>query len=247
MKRILVATLLILGTVGLFAAQPAVGVTGTFHDLSTTGYRTATNSTQVCVFCHTPHGAYGSVSGGNIAAQLIPLWNHTTTAGVYTMYNNTNNPIADLQGTVDASPTGASLACLSCHDGTIAVGAGVQFPYGWPGSGVGGGAALSYASYTGTWINPATGIIIPGTPVYVGTDLTNDHPIAITYQDNLDTGLNPPAGLVGVKLFPTNATGSKVQCGSCHDPHNFGTSGVDSPFLRASMVGSAMCLQCHIK
>lgn len=247
MKRVLVAALLIVATTMLFAAQPATGVTGTFHDLSSTGYHAATNSTQVCIFCHTPHGAYGSVGGGDIAAQLIPLWNHSTTTGTFTMYNNTNNPIADLQGTVDVSPTGTSLACLSCHDGTIAIGAGVNFPYGWPGSGKGGGAALSYASYNGTWVDTTTGIIKAATPVLVGTDLSNDHPIAITYQDNLDTGLNAAAGLVNVKLFPNNATGSKVQCGSCHDPHNFGTAGLDSPFLRDSMVGSAMCKRCHNK
>ena len=246
MKRILIAMLLVVSCTALFAVQPATGVVGTFHDLSSTGYHAATNSTQVCVFCHTPHGAYGSVTsedGLPISAQLIPLWNHATTTGTYTMYNNTNNPIADLQGTVDASPSGTSLACLSCHDGTLAVGAGVNFAYGWPGQ----NPALSYASYTGTWMDTTTGQFKAGTPVLVGTDLTNDHPIAITYRNDLDLGLKDPTGLVGVKLFPTNTQGSKVQCGSCHDPHNFGTAGNNSPFLRATMVGSAMCLQCHNK
>jgi len=246
MKRTFLAIFLIASCTALFAA-PATGIAGTMHDLSPTGYHADTNLNQTCIFCHTPHNAIGSVSGGDINAQLIPLWNHTTTAGTFTMYNTANNPISNLQGTVDAQPSGASLACLSCHDGTLAIGNLANIPYGWNGSGSGGGAAMSYAGYTGKWINTTTGIINAGTPVYMGTDLTNDHPIAITYRDDLDTELRPAATIVGAQLFPTNATGNKVQCASCHDAHNFGVANSTSPFLRSTMAGSAMCLACHIK
>ncbi len=240
MKRTLLAIFLIAACTALFAAQPATGVTGTFHDLSTTGYHAMTNMTQVCIFCHTPHDAIGSVGGGNINDQLIPLWNHTTSTSTFTMYNSTNNPISMLQGTVDASPSGTSLACLSCHDGTLAVGAIANVPYSWP-------SPITYGASTSKWVDHTTGIIQTGTPVYVGTDLTNDHPISITYRDDLDTGLKAAAGLTNVQLFPTNATGSKVQCGSCHDPHNYGVNANNAPFLRDTMVGSAMCLKCHNK
>ena len=83
----------------------------------------------------------------------------------------------------------------------------------------------------------------------ISTDLTNDHPIAITYRDDLDTGLKPAVGLTKVRLFGPggNVTGSKVQCASCHDPHNLGTRPGNGPFLRDTMIGSAMCLDCHNK
>ena len=51
MKSLLIA-LLAVGSLSLSA-----GVNGTKHDLSTTGFATKTNTTQTCVFCHTPHGS----------------------------------------------------------------------------------------------------------------------------------------------------------------------------------------------
>jgi len=260
MKKLLIFGLMMIATMMILAQMPATGVKNTFHDLSySTGYSVkVTNSAgaqpqgtldQLCIFCHTPHHAIGSLTqetaGEGIDKQLIPLWNHTTTVATFTMYNSTNNPLSDLQGTVDATPGGASLACLSCHDGTVAMGAIRTKPY-WANTpvylpGAGGGTAGHIDLTTGLMTSSAWG--------HVGTDLTNDHPISITYQDNLDLGLNPPSGLVGVKLFGAggNVTGNKVECASCHDPHNYGTTGQNSPFLRATMQGSAMCLQCHNK
>lgn len=257
MKKILFAiALLTFGTALL--AMPATGVANTFHDLSyATGISVkisnaaaagvpANTLNQLCIWCHTPHHAIGSVSsetaGEPIADQLIPLWNHTPTAAAFTMYNNTNNPLADLQGTVDAAPGGASLACLSCHDGTVAMGAVRTKPY-WA-------STITYAngaSYT-THVDTTTGLMLPAAFGYVGTDLTNDHPISITYVA-ADTALKDPTTFAanGVKLFPSNAFNSKVECASCHNPHNYGTTGTTAPFLNYSMAGSAMCLQCHTK
>lgn len=259
MKKLVLLVALMALTMFVYA-MPATGVANTFHDLSySTGYSVkVTNAAgaqpegtldQLCIWCHTPHHAIGSVTqevaGEPISAQLIPLWNHDTTAATFTMYNSTNNPLSDLQGTVDATPGGASLACLSCHDGTVAMGAVRTKPY-WASSMVylaGAGAG------TAGHIDLTTGLMTTSAWGYVGTDLTNDHPISITYRDDLDTGLNPPAGLTGVKLFGPggNVTGNKVECGSCHDAHNYGVTGSTAPFLRASMTGSAMCLQCHNK
>jgi hypothetical protein len=132
------------------------------------------------------------------------------------------------------------LACLSCHDGTLAVGALLNYPYGT--------SAEIYTTAKGN-VDPTTGLMINGSKV--GTDLSNDHPIGITYQDDKDAGLKTAAGLVGVKLFPSNATGSKVQCASCHDVHNWSLSPITSlggaPFLRVANAGSALCTSCHKK
>ena len=59
--RILV--LLAAGSLSLSAIIP-----GTKHDLSTTGPGAKSNTTQTCVFCHTPHG---SATGGIYVADQI--------------------------------------------------------------------------------------------------------------------------------------------------------------------------------
>lgn len=220
----------VLASTALCAIPPAMGIEGTAHDLSITGLNSVTMTTRTCVFCHTTHNP----SGGS---KLIPDWNHTTTVAAFTMYNSTSHPEANLRGTVDSQPTGPSLACLSCHDGTVSVGSLLVAPND--------GGNDVYLSARGG-VSPSTGRISSG-PSLVGTDLSNDHPISITYQDNLDTGLQPAASLVGVRLYPENATGAKVQCASCHDVHNYGTAGTTAPFLRVTMVGSFLCRTCHKK
>jgi hypothetical protein len=167
MKRLLY-TLAALAVGSALQAQ----VANSPHDLSTTSTsgKGKTNTTQICVFCHTPHNAIGSVGGGNITAQLIPLWNHTATSGTFTMYNTTNNPGSNLQGVVDASVSGASLACLSCHDGTLAVGALANMPND-----------VTSFTYTAGGGLSTTGRITSGNAL-IGGDLTNDHPISITYN-----------------------------------------------------------------
>ena len=205
----------------ILLAAAAVGLTagtikGTKHDLSSTGPGAKTNTTQVCVFCHTPHGS------ATAANQIIPLWNKTTSSSAgFTMYSSTT-----LQGTVDATPTGASMACFTCHDGTLAVGAMINLPND--------AATISYTA--GGGVN-ATGFIASGTAL-LGKDLSNDHPVSITYPAT-DPGLVAVASLPAtVKLFS-----GKVQCASCHDVHD----NTNAPFLRVSMVNSALCTTCHLK
>lgn len=214
----LLFVLLVAGSMSLSAT-----ITGTKHDLSSAGPGAKTNTTQTCVFCHTPHG---SASG---AAQIVPLWNKATTVTTgFTMYTSTT-----MSGTVDATPTGASMACFTCHDGTQAVGNIINLPNGT--------ASITYTA--GGGVN-ATGFIASGTGL-LGKDLTNDHPVSITYRQDLDASLVNPASFAAgsVRLFPTNANSSKVQCASCHDVH----SNTNAPFLRVSMTNSALCTACHIK
>lgn len=221
MKSLLIA--LALGSLSLSAA-----ITGTKHDLSSGGPGGKTNTTQTCVFCHTPHGS------AVVASQIVPLWNKTTTVTTgFTMYNQTNNPGSSLQGVVDATPTGASMACFTCHDGTQAVGNLINLPND-----------IASVTYTAGGGVSATGFIASGTGL-LGKDLTNDHPISITYPAS-DAGLVAKATVIGlansVKLYGT-AGSEKVQCASCHDVH----SNTLAPFLRVTMGGSALCTACHIK
>lgn len=97
------ALLLLVGT-QLSHAQ----ITGTAHDLSARGW----GSTQICVFCHTPHNATTGLSA--------PLWNHAVTASTFQTYSNTVSPTFNGSTTI-TQPGGVSKLCLSCHDGTVAI------------------------------------------------------------------------------------------------------------------------------
>lgn len=223
--RVLLLGLSSTHTTALMATTvPVHGIVGTAHDLSSTGRYQVTHSGEVCTFCHTPHD---SATGIN---QAIPIWNHVTTSTQFVMYAS-----ASLKGTVDSQPMGPSLACLSCHDGTVAMGALHDAPNG--------GGETNYTQAQGG-VNPGNGMMQG--PDVIGHDLSSVHPISLTYRNDLNKSLRDPSALVGVRLYPANVQGGKVQCGSCHDPHNFGSLGDTAPFLRVSKQGSSLCLSCHL-
>ncbi len=145
-----------------------------------------------------------------------PLWNHEVTTATFTLYSSTT-----LDATV-GQPDGYSKLCLSCHDGTVAVD---NF-----GGNTGGGEFV-----TGDHL--------------IGTDLTNDHPVSFTYDATLatdDGGLFDPtttsSGLGG-SINDDMLFGGKLQCASCHNPHD----DTNAAFLVKSNSGSALCLTCHNK
>ena len=74
---------------------------------------TGPGTSEVCIFCHTPHGANPNVT------EQAPIWNRNipidTTFDVY------KAPNFEGAGVFPGRPKGVSLACLSCHDGTIAI------------------------------------------------------------------------------------------------------------------------------
>jgi predicted CXXCH cytochrome family protein len=118
-----------------------------------------------------------------------------------------------LTGHTGTGPEGPSKMCLSCHDGVTAVD--------------------SYGGTTGSTVMQGSKVL--------GTDLSNDHPIGIEYPAN-DAGYNPPAGFNGVKLITINGA-QRVECTSCHEPHNNGLGN----FLRRTLDESLICLECHNK
>ncbi|NIQ98101.1 MAG: hypothetical protein GWN87_31070, partial [Desulfuromonadales bacterium] len=80
------------------------GIETSKHNLSVSGPGSIKASVEerICLFCHIPHNASPSA----------PLWNRKTPASSYTPYNSTTAKASAGQ------PNGASLLCLSCHDGT---------------------------------------------------------------------------------------------------------------------------------
>jgi predicted CXXCH cytochrome family protein len=198
---------------------------------------------EVCVYCHAPHGGDASA----------PLWNRTMTTASFTMYSSST-----IDTTIPNAPSGVSLACLSCHDGTLAVDAIINMPgSGNTPSGVPGDldswtpAASGHGKLSTTgngFLNCAVachgGIVISGTdftPAVLGTDLSNDHPISMTYPTpGQDPYFKTPAEVnsAGLKLYD-----NKVECSSCHNVHD----PANKPFLRKNNSGSELCTACHTK
>lgn len=217
-KTLLLAVCMVLVASAAFAGT----VVGSKHDLST-GVATITGANdEICVFCHTPHNASST--------PLAPLWSHTsTTVASYTLYANT---FGTLNGTT-GQPGNISKACLSCHDATVAVGSVAN---GFYAGSIDPGAHDSATDY-------AAGAVMTGDAA-LGTDLSNDHPVGITYNAAADGALNAIVGnLVGVlPVYPASGNFT-VECGSCHNVHN----PVNVPFLRIPNTQSDLCLECHIK
>jgi predicted CXXCH cytochrome family protein len=185
-------------------------VATTKHNLAVTGPGTvkAAAETEICIFCHAPHNA----------APAGALWNRRTPTTPYTPYASSTTRSSIGQ------PNGASLLCLSCHDGTIALGELLSRT-----------AAVSMAG--GATVMPAgTGRL--------GTDLSDDHPVSFAYSAGLAAArggeLVNPSSLTGkVRL---DASG-QMQCTSCHDAHD----DTNGKFLVMSNVASALCQTCHTK
>jgi hypothetical protein len=230
------AALLALPAVG-FAAG---GVAGSPHDFST---NSAWNTRKgVCSPCHSAH--HTDVN------QIAPLWNHATSTAAFVPYTS---PTLDI--TV-GTPSGVSLACLSCHDGTVAINQGIN--------GLGTNVAV--------FIDPSA---------QIGPDLHNTHPISFTYDTALATAdgaledplvykIGDPKPSLTISVAPAPATwsgtsltgktidealliGHKMECGSCHDVHKQeGASPTSGILARISGNdstgrGSTLCRTCHIK
>lgn len=169
---------------------------------------------EICVFCHTPHGGNTSVQG--------PLWNRSLTPdGTYNTYNS-GSLDATLEGVALNQPNGISKLCLSCHDGTIAIGAVRVLD----GSMATGPISMSGVEADGTM--PVGNGVTTGFTRRLGTDLSNDHPISFTFDSALalkDGELRDPSveSHIGNRS-PGNSPhvpldNNQVQCNSCHDPH----------------------------
>jgi len=110
------------------------------------------------------------------------------------------------------------------------------------------------------------GVIADFRILNIGTDLTNDHPIGITFPATTGAGTdwNTPGGTKGTSLFFDNDSNGQmgkgeirtyngnVECASCHDPHGVPSAGPGTEhnptFLRVdNSDASAVCLTCHNK
>jgi predicted CXXCH cytochrome family protein len=177
------------------------------HDLSTFGPGPirAIDESRICIFCHVPHNA----------SPAAPLWNRYNPTTHYRIYAS---PTTDAR--ID-QPGPASKLCLSCHDGSIALGLTLDRPLTSP--------------------IPLTHPFIPTGPSNLTNDLSDDHPIGLRYDRalaNRDRQIRPPE-LVDhrIKL----GTRGELECVACHEPHNNELG----RFLRITEREGALCITCH--
>ncbi|MFQ5805571.1 MAG: cytochrome c3 family protein [Phycisphaerae bacterium] len=177
------------------------------HDLSTFGPGPvrAVEESRVCIFCHVPHNA----------SPAAPLWNRHNPTTHYRIYSSR---------TTDAridQPGAASKRCLSCHDGSIALGLTLDRPLTDP-------IAMTH-------------LYIPTGPADLTNDLSDDHPIGLRYDralSNRDRQIRPPE-LVDHRIQLGRR--GELECIACHQPHNNELGN----FLRITEREGALCLTCH--
>lgn len=245
LKNIPIISVSVLLGVFLVFQNALAGISTTKHNLSISGPGTvkATSDERICVFCHTPHHAIVDVDG-----ITVPLWNHTLSTASYQLFDS----FTLLSPTSPAiQPDGSARLCLSCHDGTVAIGSVVNT-----------GTALSSIAMQGVGGSGE----MPAGPTNMGTDLSGHHPISIEVNNALinDKEMQCNNNLVSfkicnplpaspVKLVQTNnayvsgpPSGVGVQCSSCHDPHEDPVPGT-SVFLRIGDKNNydALCSTCH--
>lgn len=171
---------------------------------------------EVCIYCHTPHGANKQIKA--------PLWNRTfNNSGSYTIYDKPTTLMRPI-----GQPGPNSLTCLSCHDGTIAIDSILNMP----GSGLNptrDGQAnnetnTSNEAFLDSWISNPLALPSPAGHFKMGktiddgyctlchnadvtdsamanfmiftieTDLRDDHPVGVQFPTTFGPGIdfNPP-------------------------------------------------------
>ncbi len=220
-KYVWLITLIAIGVLGTTVLADVANTKHNFTSSSASPGGFFYGTRQVCVFCHTPHNA-GSVG---------PLTNHEMNlAESYAMYDS---PTMDMPQAI--GPHVGSLLCLSCHDGALAVNSLNNLPgpegsgtYGTP-----GGSALD-----------GSGKVSTTSDTYVGTDLSDDHPVGITYDASQDPdGFHSKTGSPSSYPDKLLSEGTYVECSSCHNPHD----NTWSNFLVEDNSTSGLCVRCHTK
>ncbi|MCL6480874.1 MAG: hypothetical protein K6U02_04030 [Firmicutes bacterium] len=168
----------------------------------------ALDTTEACVFCHTPHSA--SPAEG--------LWNHPLSTQQFPAYSSSTltAPIAPM------TPADSSKLCLSCHDGTIALGETLN------------NGMLEFVQGRGYTLPPDSAANLAA-----GRGFSDDHPFAFAPVPGSEIRLPPPADAVRLDA------GGRLQCTSCHEPHEEWRDPTVGKFLVKPNPASALCLSCH--
>lgn len=223
MKKVLLLTALAV----LLAVPAMAAIRTTRHNLGSTGdyfYRsTGTETTEICIFCHTPHNP----------TQNVPLWNRNNPTTQFQGYTGSPSINISNAGKGVMSNDSISRFCLSCHDGATSL---IDIKNK-------GGNLLT----TNRYVNRGG-----GSKTNIGGDaqgLLNDHPVNFRYDtvQTADTYFKARTNIAVLKFFKSTKDGAGtdyVECATCHDPH--GVPGTRK-FLRKINDSSSLCLSCHTK
>ena len=260
------------------AAAMALGIAGTDHDFATKYLTTQTdggagtnavlvgtaNSVGLCTYCHTPHSALSTTL----------LWNHNLSGNTFTWSDATSTTGGTAYASMSPTYKGSSVKCLSCHDGSVAI-----------------GDISLYKEISPAVFNTFTLATQTIKKIGAGGVMNGNHPVGMPYPFNQQTStyngipvgarvpltefVADPVNQNGtfIRLYNDNGSGvmgvgavagkTGMECSSCHDPHNnkvvnahvpSTSTGVVGPtlLLRAAIDGSTasdgyICTQCHIK
>lgn len=236
------------------------GIATTPHDFTQAGYNPSPTP-GLCTFCHTPHKAQSTSL----------LWNHTYSSNSYSWTDQTVTAAGTKLPTISNTWNGPTNKCLSCHDGSVAVGDIKWFDAKAQTITVSAADLTSgKISATEYLIASATGSMNTNHPVvvpYPGVG-TRNYGTSTTGSGYAPTEWQADPTALGIVLFkatdntsaasvsritstPSGADNLGIECASCHDPHNKLTQ--DIYFLRGKLTGNTsgasgyICLKCHIK
>ncbi|HTY64814.1 MAG TPA: cytochrome c3 family protein [Acidobacteriota bacterium] len=183
--------------------NPTTDVLGV-HDMSSGNSPMFGPNANACIYCHAPHNALS----------VVPLWNQTLSTNDYILYpGSTSTPSAPTKvGT-------ASQRCLSCHDGSVAVGRTV---------------GIGTLQMTGTLRSN------------LGSQLEGSHPFSMQPQLKDDATL--VSTLVAshtTKDSTVSLVANNIECPTCHDVHNQYKDLRSQKFLVRDNARSRLCFACH--
>jgi len=199
---------LILIAAGSVYAQISTDVMGA-HNLGPGGSSPVAGARpDACAYCHAPHS--GLSSG---------LWNQKLSTQVYSTYSSNTSANTTMQPILG----GVSNQCLSCHDGTVAV-----------------GTTMAYGQVT------TRGSMY--TQDVFGSNLQASHPFSMATPLKDSVSLAESLTTSGKTADPTDAVkliNGNIECTSCHDPHVQAKDLVSRNFLVRDSSYGALCLACH--
>jgi len=191
--------------------QPPADALG-MHNLSVASGSPVTSQGSLgCTICHAPHSGLGGVT---------PLWNQKLSTSPYVPYTSSTY---HQQGNTQPPLGVTSSLCLSCHDGTVAIGQS---------------AAYGKLPLNGQMYNMDS----------FGTTLTGSHPFSLVTPLKDTASLAESLVSQGKTADATGAVklvNGNVECTSCHDPHVQSIDRIAQNFLVRDSSNGQLCLACH--
>ena len=232
MKKFVALVAIMLLPVG---ANAAAAMEGSRHDFSVgsgNGAAATSADDRICVYCHVPHNSRQDING---------IWNRSNGTQTTYAWGSTSPTIG---GTTLGTTIGSgSLRCFSCHDGTLDIGSLLNGSY----------------NVDGDSVNDATGLLTAAFYLVTPATMAGNHPVSVRYPsfDNTGTYLSGSSGAFTssyvalatltnngvIPVYQDGANGYGIECGSCHEPHDT----TYTYFLRDTLAGSQLCIDCHVK